>query len=330
MEKITDGIYRIGVPLLRNPLKEVNSYLVKGKERDLLIDTGFRRAECKEALTEGLKAAGSSGPVDIFLTHLHSDHSGMAADIAGADSRIFMHEKDLILMQRVLDGRNKIDMAKRFVSEGMDADMVERIQTTNPARLSALGQIDGRFQAIRDGHTFHVGKYDLKAVWVPGHSPGQMMLWIESEKIMFTGDHILFDITPNITAYAEMGDALGLYLDGLRRTDVYPVEYALPGHRKTGNYHERIRELLAHHEKRIEEAEQIVRQHPGMTAYEITGYMTWRIHAPGKTGRAAWEEFPETQRWYAMGECLSHLDHIRLAGRIKRRQADGVYRYFAD
>jgi len=329
MEKIGRNIYRIGVPLRGNPLKEVNSYLMIGNERDLLIDTGFRREECIQALRNGLEEAGSNSErVDVFLTHLHSDHSGMAAEIAGAASRIFINEKDLELMKKVLNGRNKTDMALRFISEGMAADMAERIQMTNPARLAALEEIDERFCAIQDGHGFQVGEHELQAIEMPGHSPGQMMLWMEKEKMMFTGDHVLFDITPNITAYAEMQDALGLYMDGLKRAAKYPVKYALPGHRKPGEYHQRIQELLAHHEKRIAEAEYIVTKHAGLTAYEITGHMTWKIHAPGKTGRASWEEFPEIQRWYAMGECLSHLDYLYHRGRLNFEWENGVRRYY--
>ena len=49
VEQVADGIWRIGVELPQNPLRELNSYLIKGKEneRDLLIDTGFRREECR-------------------------------------------------------------------------------------------------------------------------------------------------------------------------------------------------------------------------------------------------------------------------------------------
>ena len=44
VEQVADGIWRIGVELPQNPLRELNSYLIKGKEneRDLLIDTGRR------------------------------------------------------------------------------------------------------------------------------------------------------------------------------------------------------------------------------------------------------------------------------------------------
>ena len=47
--QIEGNIFSIYVPLPGNPLRNLNSYLVKGRarERSLLIDTGFRREECR-------------------------------------------------------------------------------------------------------------------------------------------------------------------------------------------------------------------------------------------------------------------------------------------
>lgn len=58
VEQVADGIWRIGVELPQNPLRELNSYLIKGKEneRDLLIDTGFRREECRRRCLQGFGA----------------------------------------------------------------------------------------------------------------------------------------------------------------------------------------------------------------------------------------------------------------------------------
>lgn len=55
VEQVAEGIWRIGVELPQNPLRELNSYMIKGKEngRDLLIDTGFRREECRERCLPG-------------------------------------------------------------------------------------------------------------------------------------------------------------------------------------------------------------------------------------------------------------------------------------
>ncbi len=43
IEELYPGIFRIGVVLPGNPLRELNSYFIRGEESDLLIDTGFRR-----------------------------------------------------------------------------------------------------------------------------------------------------------------------------------------------------------------------------------------------------------------------------------------------
>ena len=47
-ERISEGLYRIPVPLPGNPLRELNSYFIPGGDRDILIDTGFCREECRE------------------------------------------------------------------------------------------------------------------------------------------------------------------------------------------------------------------------------------------------------------------------------------------
>lgn len=70
------------MPLPGNPLKNLNAYLIQGP-RNLLVDTGFRQEECRTALTAGLAELGvDMASTDIFLTHLHSDHAGLASRIA--------------------------------------------------------------------------------------------------------------------------------------------------------------------------------------------------------------------------------------------------------
>ena len=47
VEEVYRNIYRIGVVLPGNPLRELNSYFIRGEQSDLLIDTGFRRPACR-------------------------------------------------------------------------------------------------------------------------------------------------------------------------------------------------------------------------------------------------------------------------------------------
>ena len=121
-----------------------------------------------------------------------------------------------------------------------------------------------------------------------------------------------------------MEDSLGNYLDSLRKAKKYPVVFALPGHRKTGNYEERIEQLLLHHEKRLEEIIELLKEKPDMTLYELTGKMRWKIRAN------SWEEFPAAQKWFAVGECMAHVDHLEKFGKVSRYFEDGVWRYRAE
>ncbi len=125
---------------------------------------------------------------------------------------------------------------------------------------------------------------------------------------MFTGDHVLFDITPYITSWVGVENSLGDYMNSLRAIRSYDVKLALPGHRATGDFHARIDALLRHHAARLAECMDVVRARPGLTVYEIASFMTWKIRA------VSWETFPDNQKWFAVGECMSHLDYSRRTG----------------
>lgn len=322
-EKINDRITRIRVPLAGNPLRELNAYFVRGRDRDLLIDTGFRTEDCRRALLEGLAEAGwKPERTDLILTHLHSDHTGLAADVMSETSRIFLSRRDLEYMNQYNAGKPQPLVADRFIREGFPENLVEENMRNNPAMKSRCRRTDERFHPLDNGDVIDLGDVQLQMVLTPGHTPGNSMFWMEEDGIMFTGDHILFTITPNITCWHGVSDSLGDYLESLVRVRNYPVKLALPGHRERGNYQDRIGVLLKHHMRRLDETERIVRTNPGMNGYEIAGHMTWRIRAKN------WEEFPVSQKWFATGECLSHLDYLMLRGRIVRDENDGLRRYY--
>ena len=316
-------IYRIGVPLPNNPLRELNCYVILGEERNLLIDTGFRRPECLDALKEGLNTLGvKMENTDVVLTHLHSDHTGLISDIVAPESRVFMSDADKDWIHGSTRFRLEKEEDYQFVMAGIPADMIEIVSATHPGRVYAPDPNFDRYESISEGDTFDIGKYHLQVVLTPGHTPSNLCLWMEEQQTMFTGDHVLFDITPNITCWPNLEDSLGHYLDSLRRVSVYDVKLALPAHRETGDFHARVKELLDHHVFRLNECLEVVREEPGLTPFDIAGRMTWRIRAKN------WEEFPINQKWFAVGECLSHLERLTIEGRTRQEIQDGLLRYY--
>ncbi len=323
IEEVAKNIYRISVPLPNNPLKILNSYYIKGENRELLIDTGFRCPECEEALKAGLEELGTDlSKRDVLSTHLHSDHFGMVDIFCGPGREIFMAADDVAYQAKYLDEDIYPLMLGRFLAEGMSKSEIDIVYTGNPARNLALKKLPDNIHPLREGDVIEVGEYKLQMISVPGHTPGNAMYWAKEQGIMFSGDHVLFDITPNITAWVDVEDSLGDYLRSLEKVRHYPVKLTLPGHRETGEYQERIIKLIDHHEKRIREAIRIIEEKPGLNAYEITGAMRWKIRA------RSWEDFPIIQKWFAMGECMAHLDYLVKRKVIERRQEMGIWKYY--
>jgi len=95
MEEILPRLYRIVVPLPGNPLKEINSYVLTSDDRNLVIDTGMNRPECKKVLEPGLAELGVDlSKTDFMITHLHADHQGMVSGLIRKGSRAYMGEDD--------------------------------------------------------------------------------------------------------------------------------------------------------------------------------------------------------------------------------------------
>lgn len=299
------GIYRIIVPLPDNPLKELNSYLIKGT-RNLLIDTGFRREECRRALTESLsELCVSMQDTDIYITHCHADHAGLAPDLASPSSRVWISNTDMRWLKAETRDSLERELTERYYRSGIRREEMDEIDGTHPGRAFSPDRGFQRYEGLQDGNVLDVGDYHFKIIFTPGHTPGNTCLWEKDQLLMFTGDHVLFDITPNITFWPGMDDSLGSYLDYLRSAREYPVKTALPGHRGQGDYRARIEELLTHHKNRVDECLKIVQERPGLCPYDIAGLMKWHVRARD------WNSFPIAQKWFAVGECMAHLDYLK-------------------
>ena len=324
IEQIFPNFYRIAVPLPGNPLKELNSYLIRGQGQNLLIDTGFRQEECRMALQEALDTLGIRvEQTDVLLTHLHADHSGLSDVFSGESRTIYISELDRAHLQMPEDRIRVRDLQdQRYRLEGFPEAELEELVWKNPARNRSLPTGISRFTGLQEGDVLEIGGYRLQAVLTPGHTPGHMCFWMEEQKTMLLGDHVLFDITPNITFWSTMPDALGTYLESLQKIDAYDVQVSLPAHRKTGDFHDRIAYLIGHHQRRLDQVVQIVREQPGMTAYEIAARMRWKIRCN------SWEDFPVAQKWFAVGEAISHIDRLMKLGQLRAEQDNGKTVYF--
>ena len=321
--EIDKDIYRIVVPLEGSPLGTLNAYFFRGPEEDFLMDTGFNTPQCEAALRASLqKLAYRPERLNILNTHLHMDHTGLNHAFVGPRRHIYISAEDRERMLRHYK-RGGYKRGERDRREGADADLFEVMLQYGPERDSTKRLVfdEEKYVGLSDGQELDVGPCRLRTVLVPGHTPGNAMFYVPERKIMFTGDHVLFDITPNITFWPEYDNALQQYLNSLESAKRFDVALALPGHRAPGDYQERIARIELHHQHRLDEIVGIVGNDPGLTAYEITRRMRWRIHLD-ENGN-----FPPAQMWFAAGECMSHLDKLVADGRMCRIEGEPYVTY---
>lgn len=321
-ERLARDLWRLEIPLEGSPLKTLNSYFIRG-ERSLLIDTGFRWDSCRAACERQLAELGADRDrMDIFVTHLHSDHSGLAPELIRPGCQILIGETDGAGVADYMEAGCWRSLYARYVRDGFSKEETDRLQSSNPAQTAAPA-VWGRYRPLRDGDTLSYGGHTLRCILTPGHTPGHMCLYEPESKWLFTGDHILFHISPNICRWESIPDALGSYLESLQKVRDLPVDLLLPAHRReTGDLRERVDELTAHHLRRIEDAWRTVRDEPGLTAYDIAGRMRWKIRSK------SWADFPLEQKFFAVGEALAHLDYLEVRGRVRHREEGGKNRYY--
>jgi glyoxylase-like metal-dependent hydrolase (beta-lactamase superfamily II) len=325
VEEILPRLHRIVVPLPGNPLKEINSYVLTSGDRNLIIDTGMNRPECRDALETGLDQIGVDlERTDFIATHLHADHQGMIPSLLRDGSRAFMGEIDAQSMKIHFDPRSTDSPLGDYAGRSGFPGEELRASLENHPGFKYGSQTIVDYVPVKDGDTFGVGDYHLKAVATPGHTYGHICLYEPSRKIFFSGDHVLGDITPNIQAWSDDQDPLDLYVESLKRVNQLDVKLCLPGHRSLiEDFDRRIAELIEHHHVRANEILSILEK-GRLNAYDTASQMSWDIRAK------SWADFPIVQRWFATGEAIAHLRYLECKGLIERHAEDGQILYSTD
>ena len=324
VEKILNQpeVWQIYVQLPESPLKNLNSYVIRSREKSLIIDTGFNRAECREALLEGIRELGLDlTKTEVFLTHLHADHIGNSDVFTEAGCKIYMSETDYACYRLYRHEETRKTVEDIFSREGFPDDEIAQQATKNHGRIFNP-KLFINATTVKDGEMIKVGDVEIQCVSTPGHTPGHMMLYLPKEEVLFTGDHILFDISPNISIWLDVPLSLKDYMESLKKAKELSVKMALPAHRTAHlNYYERIDQLLHHHELRLDEIYDAVKEYGPATAYEIAQHIKWSMR--GKP----WSEFPVNQKWFAIGETLTHLYLLMDRGLVVKTEGETVNFY---
>jgi glyoxylase-like metal-dependent hydrolase (beta-lactamase superfamily II) len=320
IEEIFPDIFKIRVPLPHSPLGHLNSYLIKSEEKNLLIDTGLNFPEAFRSLCTGLSEAGINPEElsEILLTHFHVDHIGLIPSFkeASKDLRLSIHrveaELSRVMSTRFEDYRQ--NMQTFLETNGEPSSIAVKLQRFHPAFFTqqAYQELATTALPLEDGQKIPLGDYSLQVLWTPGHSPGHVCLYEPSLKALFSGDHLLPNITPHVAQFMENMDPLTDYLHSLEKIEKLNVDIVFPAHEEAFTDHrKRIEQLREHHKQRLEE---ILR---GLSAGSSSAYvLASRVH--WNVNYKSWDEFPPFEKYLAVGETVAHLNVLQQKHLVKK------------
>jgi glyoxylase-like metal-dependent hydrolase (beta-lactamase superfamily II) len=237
-ETFADGVTLLSETYV-DPFARCNVWHVRGRERDLVIDTGLGICSLRDAARDLFERA-----VTCVLTHSHFDHIGGAYEFTS----------------RIAHGDEETELAHPGGFGGLTAaalggELVQRLRGAGYAVpeqfLTALPSPDFRVDdymvrsaplsgTVGDGDIIDLGDRTFEVLHLPGHSPGSIALWEGSTKTLFSGDAIydgplLFDLP---------GSSIDDYVRTLRRLMTLDVTVVHAGHDPSFGQ-QRLREIAS-------------------------------------------------------------------------------------
>lgn len=209
-----------------HPLIRCNIWHVRGRNKDMLVDTGIGLGSLKDEIQEL-----TDKPLTAVATHIHYDHVGCLHEF---DERV-MHEIEAPrmvdysefaplrtgdfppdILQGMKDAGYPIEddyLITALHKTGFDIDDY-RVVSTTPTRT------------VVNGDDIDLGDRHFEVMHLPGHSPGSVGLWEASTGTLFSGDAIydgpLLDELPD----SDIQD----YIDTMKRLRELPITIVHGGH----------------------------------------------------------------------------------------------------
>jgi glyoxylase-like metal-dependent hydrolase (beta-lactamase superfamily II) len=318
VEDLGGGVHRIPLPLPMEGLKAVNVYAITDPGGVDLIDAGIALVPARERLTAALRQIGYElGDIrNFFVTHIHIDHYSLAIELRkNFRSLVSLGEEERANLDATREMVN--GSPNRFFGiEGLlrlgAKELINELSAQNH-HPPAMVDWEDPDRWLTDGTDLDLRTRTLRAVHTPGHTRGHLVYHDATAKIMFAGDHVLPHITPSI-GFEAAGHRMALrdYLGSLTRTLALPDARLLPAHGPvTASTHDRVNELLAHHDLRLAETHQAVLAGHA-TPYEVAMAIKWTRR------QRLFRDLDLFSRVLAVNETAAHLEVLALRGQLTR------------
>lgn len=207
---LSDGISHIRERHVGDWLR-CNIWHVRGRERDVLIDSGMGMRPLKADI-----AALAERPVTAISSHAHFDHIGGAHEFGerlGHRAEAHIHADPSWANTAANRYWIRAETISALPHEGYDIETFE----ITPAPLTGF---------LDEGDVVDLGDRHFQVLHLPGHSPGSIALLEEKTGILLSGD-VVYDSDLFDTIYHSEPE---VYAESLERLREIPVSVVHPGH----------------------------------------------------------------------------------------------------
>ena len=310
---VLDHLYQLVLPTPFG-VGPVNVYLASD-DPITLIDTGPRDPATRDALDAELQALGLARADirRIVVTHAHSDHYGLAADIvraASAPVEVGTHPYNRAWLQDYEQERvQRLMFYKRIMDEsGVPPEEQQRIAGARRGvgRYAEAVRID---RPIVEGDRLTFAGRAWTALHMPGHAGGMVCLFEPDSRTLLSSDHLLRDISSNpvVEPPTRAGDAkprrLVEYIREIKRAADLRPSVAWGGHGEPIHDVRRlVRQRLHFHERRAQRILDAIGDGE-RTAFEIA------VPLFGKLGAI--------DSFLALSEVIGHLEWLEDQRRLE-------------
>ena len=208
-----------------DPLLRCNIWHVRGRDKDMLVDTGMGICSLREAARDLLEKE-----VIAVATHSHYDHTGSMHEFA--ERVIHRKEEQGLAHPGLLGSLRSADFGEEFVSY-----LTEVGYPVNEELITAYphpGYDPASFQTlpaaptwlVDEGDAIDIGNRAFEVLHLPGHSPGSIGLWEPGTGTLFSGDAIYDGPLLDRLEGSNVDD----YLETMERLKKLPVKVVHAGH----------------------------------------------------------------------------------------------------
>ena len=316
LNEVADGVFELRLPI---PFEDglVNVFLFADGDEVDLLDCGMNSEESVHAIHAAVSQIGAKRIRRLVVTHIHPDHYGAAGALAGdGGADLYLHRLEVPLVNpRYVELEHLVKEVHTYLLvNGVPAEEAEVLSNSQRALSQVVKPAEPAVQ-LDGAELLDMGRRQLRVEWTPGHSPGHICLYESHEKLLFAGDHMLPELSPNIGLHPQSTpDPLHEYLDGLRRMAAYEPALILPAHgRPFTDAAGRVAALTAHHLRRLDQILEIV--------------------SGGE--RSAWQIALDLwgprenlyEKRLALQEGLAHLQALAVEGRVVKRVTPSAVRW---